>query len=69
MTSSLIYLKPFQGQITSLVGVALQNRKGFDLLRAEQERTYVILREEGCFNIKYLNLINKTYRYLKLIGT
>lgn len=56
MAQSLAFL---QGQLTSLVRVSLQNHWIPDHLTAEKGETYLFLREECCYYIKELRVVEE----------
>ena len=65
MTSTTDSLESLQRQITSLAGVALQNRRSLDLLTAEQGGTCILLGEKCCFYVNESGLVEQDIQMFK----
>ena len=64
MASTTDSLESLQCQVTSLVGVALQNWRAMDLLTAEQGGTCVLLRKECYFYVNESGLVEQDIQTL-----
>ena len=67
MASTTDSLESLQHQITSLAGVALQNRRALDLLTAEQGGTCVLLGEKCCFYVNESGLVEQDVQMPKVL--